>query len=75
MRPGACLRTVVGRVEQQHDGNSHQSNRTDKDTWHCMRSPDERCRKDKEAPREVISEGFLDPTKLGTSANPATLFP
>ena len=31
--------------------------------------------KDKEAPREVISEGFLDPPKMGTSANPATLLP
>jgi hypothetical protein len=33
------MRTVVRRVEQQHNRDRHQCNRSDKDTWHrVMRS-------------------------------------
>jgi hypothetical protein len=66
------MRAVVGRVEQQHNRDRHQCNRSDKDAQHRLCVIPVRCSRrcalvylnvggaNEEAPGEIISGGFLD---------------
>ena len=59
MRRRFCMRTVVCRVDQQHNRDRHQCNGSNKDTKHCTHSPDKNCHQKTRKPPERHLRGLL----------------
>jgi len=72
MRLRICMRTMVCRVEQKHNRDRHQCDRSNKDTQHCMRNSLKRFGR-RESPRRSSPRGPVGSPGLGTSASPAML--
>jgi len=53
------MRTMMRRVEQQHNRDRHQCNGSNKDTKHCTHSPSKNCHQKTRKPPERHLRGLL----------------